>query len=171
MEETIVKKLKLSALFIVAALSIAAVGSAALTSLSFDRSVSAGQILVDTDPNVAIQVSNISNYTGLVKTDTDGKVSFDLNEAINNNRNSGFNTDAVFSIGTAATGAIKIKNNSDIPIAVSMTNDNNAISLIPANNSNATIGVGTSGDYFFTINTNGQDAMKTLNAVIHVEGK
>ncbi|MDF2538614.1 MAG: hypothetical protein K0S76_1635 [Herbinix sp.] len=168
------KKFKLSALFIIAALGIAAVGSAALSSLNFERNVSAGQILVDTDANVAIQISNTSNYVGLVKTDADGKVTLNLNEAINNNANGGFNTDAVFAIGSATSGAIKIKNNSDIPITVSMTNDastNNAITLSPVNSSSSTIAVGSSGNYYFTINTNGQDALKTLNAVLHVEGK
>lgn len=167
------KRLKLGVLFLAAALSIAAVGSAALSSVSFDRNVSAGQILVDTDQNVAIQITNSSKYSGLVKTEADGKVSLNLNEAINNSTNSGFNTDALFSIGSAANGVIKIKNNSDIPVSVSMTNatGNNAISLSPTSSSSSTIGVGASGDYYFTIDTNGQDALKTLNAVLRVQGQ
>jgi hypothetical protein len=167
------KRLKLGVLFLAAALSIAAVGSAALSSVSFDRNVSAGQILVDTDQNVAIQITNTSKYTGLVKTESDGKVSLNLNEAINNSTNSGFNTDALFSIGSAANGVIKIKNNSDMPVSVSMTNatGNNAISLSPTSSSSSTIGVGASGDYYFTIDTNGQDALKTLNAVLRVQGQ
>ncbi|MDF2541561.1 MAG: hypothetical protein K0S47_1279 [Herbinix sp.] len=167
------KKFKVGALFLFAALSIAAIGSAALSSLSFDRSVTAGQILVDTDENVAIQISNTSTYAGLVKTESDGKVTLHLNEAINNNGNSGFNTDAVFSIGTPTSGVIKIKNNSDIPIKVTMSNDgnNNSITMSPTGNSSETIGVGAAGDYYFTVNTNGQDALTTLNAVLHIEGK
>lgn len=168
------KRFKLVALFIAAALSIAAVGSAALTSISFDRNVSAGQILVDTDQNVAIQITNTSRYTGLVKTETDGKVSINLNEAIGNNVNSGFNTDAEFSIGTPTSGVIKIKNNSDIPVSVSMTNaagNNNAITMSPTNSSSSTIDAGASGDFYFTVNTNGQDALKTLDAVLHVQGQ
>ncbi|HWT76464.1 MAG TPA: hypothetical protein VN258_17340 [Mobilitalea sp.] len=166
-------KLKLSVLFIFAALSIASVGSAALSSVSFDRSASAGQILMDTDKNVAVQVSNISKYTNLVKAESDGKVSISLNEAINNNSANGFNTDAIFEIGSPTSGVVRIKNNSDIPITVTLNNDlnsTNSMSIIPANNSSATIGVGSSSDFYFTINTNGQDALKTLNAVIHVEG-
>ncbi len=167
------KRLKIGVLFLAAVLSIAAVGSAALSSVSFDRNVSAGQILVDTDQNVAIQITNTSKYTGLVKTESDGKVSLNLNEAINNSTNSGFNTDALFSIGSAANGVIKIKNNSDMPVSVSMTNatGNNALSLSPTSSSSSTIGIGASGDYYFTIDTNGQDALKTLNAVLRVQGQ
>lgn len=167
------KKFKLGVLFVIAALSIAAVGSAALSSVSFDRSVSAGKVLVDTDQNVAIQITGNSNYTGLVKSDADGKVYLNLNEAINNNTSGGFNTDAIFTIGTQSNGAIKIKNNSDLPVNVSMTNDpgNNAITLSPVNGTGSTIGAGATGDYYFTINTNGQDALKTLSAVLHVQGQ
>ncbi len=166
------KKFKFSFLLIIAALAIAAVGSAALSSISFGRSVT-GQVFVDTDENVAIQISNISNYVGLVKTDTDGKVSFNLNAAVGNRANGGYNTDANFSIGTASSGVVKIKNNSDIPVTVTMNNtsNNSAISLVPTNGSSATIGVGSSSNYYFTINTNGQDASKELNAVVHIEGK
>lgn len=167
------KKMKLSVLLIVVALSIAAVGSAALSSISFGRNVSAGQVMVDTDENVAIQIINTSNYVGLVKTGTDGKVSFDLNEAINNSVNSGFNADAIFTIGTPTSGVIQIKNNSDIPVTVTLSNDTNqkdVIKLIPTNNSSATIGVGTAGNFYFTLNTNGQDMVKSLNAILHIEG-
>lgn len=167
------KKFKLGALFILAAMSIAAVGSAALSSVSFDRSVSAGKVLVDTDPNVAVQITSSSSYTGLIKTDTDGKVILNLNNAINNNVNSGFNTDAMFTVGSATNGVIKIKNNSDIPITVTLANDpanNNAITLSPTSTSSTTIAVGASGDYYFTINTNGQDAAKSLNATLHIQG-
>ena len=106
-------KLKFGVLFLLVALSIAAVGSAALSNVTFNRSVNAGQIMVDTDQNVAVQITNISKYSNLVKTDANGKVKFDLNEAINNNTSNGFNTDALFSIGSTSNGAIKIKNNSD----------------------------------------------------------
>ena len=167
-------KLKLGVLLILTALSIAAVGSAALSSVSFDRSVNSGQVMVDTDQNVAIQISNSSKYAGLVKTDTDGKVIFNLNEAINNNTSSGFNTDSVFTIGTLSSGAIKIKNNSDVAITLTMVNDvnsNNALTLSPTNGSSSTIGAGASSDFYFTINTNGQDALKTMKAVLHVQGQ
>jgi P pilus assembly chaperone PapD len=166
------KRLQFSALLVIASLSIAAVGSAALSSLSFDRTVYAGQILVDTDSNVAVQITNTSNYTGLVKTEADGKVSLNLNQAINNDVKSGFNTDALFSIGSSQNGVIKIKNNSDLPITVSLsdTADNNAIQMAPVTGSSTTIGVGSAGSFYFTVNTNGQDAAKTLNGVLHVEG-
>ena len=167
------KRLKLSVLLIIAIILVASVGSAALSSVAFDRNVSAGQILVDTDPNVAVQITNISSYTGLVKTGLDGKVTFDLNEAINNSVNNGFNTDATYSIGTQASGVIKIKNNSDIPVTVTFTNDannQNALTLIPTSTSNVTIGVGSASDFYFTIDTNGQDAVESLNAVLHIAG-
>jgi hypothetical protein len=168
------KQFKLGILLIIAALAIAAVGSAALSAVSFDRSVNTGKILVDTDENVAIQISNISKYPGLVKTDSKGKVTLNLNEAINSNGNSGFNTDALFTIGSSTNGVFRIKNNSDTQITVSMTSEtgnNNAITLTPAKHSNTTIGVGGSSEFYFTINTNNQEAMKSLNAVLHVEAK
>lgn len=165
------KRFKLSALFITAALSIAAVGSAAISTVNFDRNA-AGKILVDTDDNVAIQIMNISNYRGLVKTSDNGKASINLNEAINNSESSGFNTDAIFTVGTPTSGVIKIKNNSDIPVSVTMNNENNnGITLTPTNSSNATIGVGSASDFYFTINTNGKKAAETLNATVHIEGK
>ncbi len=168
------KKFRLGVLLLFAAFGIAAVGSAALSGVSLDRTASAGQILVDTDQNVAIQISNTSKYTGLVKTESDGKVTLNLNEAINNSASGGFNTDAVFSIGSPTNGVIKIKNNSDMPVNVTMANDvgnNNAITMSPANNSSSTIGIGSAADFYFTINTNGQDALKTLNAVLKVQGQ
>lgn len=168
------KKFKLSALLIIVGLGVAAVGSAALSSISFDRKVSAGQVLVDTDANVAVQITNISNYPGLVKTGTDGKVSFDLNEGINNSLSSGFNTDALYSIGTAASGVVKIKNNSDIPVSVTLANDatnTGAITLVPVTGSSATIGVGSASSFYFTLDTNGQDAIKNLGATLSVKGQ
>lgn len=162
------KRLKISALLIIAALSIAAVGSAALSSLNFDREVSAGQILVDTNENVAIQITNVSHYDDLVKTNPNGEVSLNLNAAINNNMNNGFNTDAQFSIGTSENGVIKIKNNSDISVNVNLT-DADGISLSPVRGSGNTIGVGEAVDFYFTIDTNGKNAMDNLNAILHIE--
>jgi hypothetical protein len=162
-------KLKLSVLLVASALSIVAIGSAALTNISFDRNIS-GQVLVDTDENVAIQISNTSKYVGLVKEDSNGKVELNLNEAINNNVSSGFNTDATFAIGSSSEGVIKIKNNSDIPVTISLQ-DNDAIALLPTSKSSSVIGSGQAGDFYFTINTSGQKNLKELNAILHVEGK
>lgn len=161
------KRFRISVLFVVAALSIAAVGSAALSTISLERTAS-GQVLVDTDENVAVQITNISNYTDLVKTQN-GKVSVDLNAAINNNSSNGFNTDALFTIGTSENGVVKIKNNSDIPVTVTISDSSNAVSLMPVNGSSNTIEVGRSGDFYFQINTNGQGASSILNAVIRVQ--
>lgn len=165
------KRLKLSALLIIAGLSIAAVGSAALSSISFDRSVSAGRVLVDTDENAAIQITNISDYADLVETQTNGEVSLNLNAALGTNPNSGFNTDAVFSIGTSSNGVIKIKNNSDIPVTATLTNaGDQSITMNPVNGSGNTIDAGRSGDFYFTVNTGGKNAADLLNATLHIEG-
>lgn len=167
-------KFKLGALLIISALSIGAVGSAALSSVSFDRTVNAGQIKVDTDQDVAVQFTNTSNYAGLIKTDSNGKVTLNLNEAINNNPTIGYNTDALFTVGSASKGVMKIKNNSDVAVAVSMVNDNknaNAVTITPTSGSSSTIGAGSSADFYFTINTNGQEALKTMNAVLNVQGQ
>lgn len=168
------KRLRISILLLVMALGITAIGSAALSSISFERSVSAGQVLVDTDPNVAVQITNISSYTNLVTLEADGKISLKLNEAIANATINGFNTDALFSIGTATSGVIKIKNNSDIPVTVTLTNDSGntgALTLLPANSASPLIAAGASRDFYFTLDTNGQDAVKSLNAILKVEGQ
>lgn len=168
------KSFKIGVLFLVAAFSIAAAASAALSNLSFDRSVSAGRVMVDTDENVAVQITNMSNYSGLVKTDADGKASINLNEAISTSFGKGFNTSAEFHIGTSANGVIKIKNNSDIPVTVSMTDESGsegAISINPVAGSGFTIEVGQAGEYYFTVNTFGKGASSDeLKAVLHIEG-
>lgn len=166
------KRFKFGFILIIASISIIAVGSAALSSILLERSVSAGQILVDTDQNAAVQIANISNYNGLVKTEANGEVSLNLNEAIGNNGGSGFNTDAVFTIGSPENGVIRIKNNSDIPVTVSLINNEsrNSITLNPAGISGNTIGVGQYGDFYFTIDTNGRNANDMLNAVLRIEG-
>lgn len=168
------RNLKVSILLIGVALSVAAVGSAALSSIAFDRSLSAGQVLADTDPNVAVQITNISPYSALMKTGTDGQVSFDLNAAVNNNLANGFNTDATYSIGTASSGVIKIKNNSDLPVTVTLANDAgnvNAVTLHATSATSPTIGSGASSDFYFTLDTNNQDAVKNLKAVLSIKGE
>jgi|GEM_PF-2013198 len=166
------KKLKLGLLLLVIALGVVAVGSAALSSVSLDRSVSAGQVLVDTDPNVAVQITNISGYPGLVKTEADGQVSLHLNEAIGNNSGSGFNTDALYAVGSASSGVIRIKNNSDVAVQVTLINDENnpgAITLAPVDRAGTTIGVGNAVDFYFTVNTHGQDAGKELKGTLSIK--
>jgi len=165
------KKLQIAALVLLAGLSIAAVGTAALSSLSMDRNISGGKVLVDTDENVAVQITNISDYDGLVKTDANGKVSFYLDEAISGDSGTGFNTDALYNIGSKQDGVIKIRNNSDVPVTVSMnSSDGNSISLLPVEGSGSRIDVGTAASYYFVVNTQGQKAGSTLNAVLHIEG-
>ena len=165
------KRLKFSALLMIAGLSIAAAGSAALSSIAFDRSVSAGRVLVDTDENAAIQITNISNYSDLVETETNGEVSLNLNAALGANPNSGFNTDAVFSIGTSSNGVIRIKNNSDIPVTATLTAaGDQSIAMNPANGSDNTIDAGRAGDFYFSVNTGGKNTADLLNATLHIEG-
>lgn len=165
------KKLHLSVLLIIVGLGIAAVGSAALSAISFDRSVSAGKVLVDTDENVAIQITNISSYTELVKTEANREVSLNLNAALGSNPNGGFNTDALFSIGTATNGVIKIRNNSDIPVTATLINSaDGAIMMSPVNGSSNSIDAGKAVDFYFTVNTTGKKAADLLNATLHIEG-
>lgn len=167
------KKIKLFLLLTIIAISIIGVGSAALSDVSFDRSVSGGKILVDSDPNVAIQITDLPKYEGLVEIGQNGAVSLNLNKGISSNSNLGFNSDAVFSVGSAESGAILIKNNSDIPIVVSLTNDSsqNSISINPVNGSDYRIGVGQAVQFYFTIDTTGYSALEHLNAVMHIESQ
>ncbi len=170
------KRTKLSALLIVAALSILAVGSAALTSIYLDRNVSAGSVLIDTADGVAIQFTAMNSYDtkGVFVTNANGEVSFDLTKAVaTGDTLNGWNTDARFLVGSSATPVFSLTNNSDLAVTVNF-NDTAAegadvVNLIGS----ATIASGETQEYYFDIDTsNGTngDATKTLGGTLEIRG-
>lgn len=154
--------MKLSALFLVVALSVAAVGSAALTTIDFTRDAS-GQVLTDINGNAAVSFS--SPYANLlVDSDGDGEYSLDLNAAINDNSNLGYNTNATFTLGEGAEGAFQITNNSDINITVAL--EGNGISL--AAGSTTVVAPGETEVYNVALNTDGIAAGTDLVATLTI---
>jgi hypothetical protein len=162
------QKFKLSALFILAALSIAAVGSASLSSVFFARSV-IGKVLIDTADDVAIQIiAKDQGYKELIKTDEYGEISIDLSKAIDKNASRGFNTDAVFGIGSLQSGVIIIKNNSDVAVKVDSC-ENNMVSLLAANNTTDIIKPGEASEFSFIVNTKDVKDGQVINSTIQIK--
>ena len=171
------KRTKLSALLIVAALSILAVGSAALTSIYLDRNVSAGSVLKDTDTGVAIQFTPMNGYDtkNIFVTDSStGEVSFDLTKAVATGKTlNGWNTDARFLVGSASTPVFSLTNNSDLAVTVNF--NDSAIQGVDVVNliGSSTIAAGATQEYYFNIDTsNGAagDATKTLGGILEIRG-
>ncbi len=146
------KRFKLSALVITVALLVAVVGSAALSQITFDRSLS-GSVYADMDPNAAIVFAANNGYSSVV-TQQDGIVSINLAQAINNDTALGFNTQALFNIGTAAAPVFNVTNNSDVEITLNLNTTTAGLSMSPAAG-DYTIAAGTSKDFYFTFDTTG----------------
>lgn len=149
------RRMKLSALFLVVALGVAAVGSAALTTINLDRNMTV-DVVSDTDVNAAVQFSEFTKYPGLL-VETGGVVSLDLNQAINDNATAGFNPNAVFTIDDAFT----ITNNSDIAVVVSSDN----VVTLAGSSGSLTIPVGGSSTFDVTINTAGTGSLVSVLSV------
>jgi hypothetical protein len=162
------KRFQLSFLFVLAALGIAAVGSASLSALSFSRRVD-GQVAIDTADDVAIQITaKDSAYKELIRTDENGKVSIDLNKAIDKNFSRGFNTDAVFGIGSLQSGVILIKNNSDTAVVVESGKDS-MVEILAANNTTEVIKPGEASEFSFLLNTKDLTQGKGINSTIQIK--
>lgn len=91
-------KLKVSVLIIVVALLAFSYASAALTSISLDRDVSAGTVLSDTDSNVAVKFTAGTGYASVLDETAGGEISLDLSSILTSPA-TGFNTEASFTIG------------------------------------------------------------------------
>lgn len=150
------RSFKLWGLLIVVGILVTSTGTAALSSLSLEREVSAGTVLSDTDPDVSVKFENLSTYNDLMLVSS-GKVEFNLNAAIGNSLQDGFNTDAEYAIGTAASPLFKITNNSDVSVTVSISG-NGVVSLMNATGSTAIISPGQSSSFYFEVNTTNVNA-------------
>ncbi len=160
------KNVKLSLVLIVVALMVAAVGSAALASISLDRTVEAGQVLTDIDPNAAIVFTADAAYSTVIDSATkaNGEVILDLNGAISNTLTEGYNTEATFAIGTSAAPVFYITNNSDAPVAVNLSGANGGLSLVNP----GTVPAGGKVGFYFAIDTHGVAAGSSIGGTLTV---
>ena len=174
-EENPMKRIKLGVLLIVAALSIIAVSSAALSSISLNRSVQAGAVLVDTTSGVAIQFTAMNNYDakGVFITNSNGEISFNLKQAVaSNDVLNGWNTAGHFLIGSQTTPVFAISNNSDLPVTVHFNDSaSQAVGVVTLVGS-TTIAAGASQTYYYDINTtiSGVSTTAALEGTIEVRG-
>jgi len=162
------RKLKLSTLLILASIIIFSVGSAAMSTINFNRSINSGKILADTDPNVAVRIENISEYDNLLNFSDSGNVSLHLKEAISNESDVlGINPSSLFRIGSADNGVIRITNNSDISV-MAVLDDSIGIQMDTTSDTNLIINPGSYTDFYFTISTYDIDIDTPMIATLHV---
>lgn len=164
--------MKLSALFLVVALSVAAVGSAALTQIDFTRDT-AGTVLSDTASNVAVKFTAVTDYEAAVDEAANGEIAIDLNDAfaaVTNQASNGFNPNAVFTVGDG-TGIYTITNNSDSEIIVTLEQATTGLTMSPIGGDN-TLLPGDTTAFSFTIDTNGKakDAPLTGKVTVAATG-
>ena len=156
------RRMKLSALFLVVALGVAAVGSAALTTVDFTRNAS-GQVLTDIDENAAVSFS--SPYQNLLlPSGTSGEYRLDLNAAISDVATEGYNTNAIFTLGKGADGAFQITNNSDINITVALAGTGSSLET----GSTTTVEPGQTEVYNVVVNTENVAAGTPLAATLTI---
>lgn len=165
-------RLKLSVVLIFIAILTISYGAAALTSVSLDRDVSAGTVLVDTDANVAVKFEALTGYTTFL-SQSGGKVSFDLSKAINDVTTRGYNTESQFTIGNAASSVFRVTNNSELAITISL-NGVNGLKMYDVTDVEATtisprtINPGLSSSFYFKIDTAGVPAGSAISGTIQV---
>lgn len=160
------KIIKVSIVLIVLALLIYALGSAALSSITLNRSVTAGNVLIDTDSNVTVKFTALNGFTSFMITDSAGKVSFDLRQALKNPIAGGYNTAAQFTIGKADAEVFSITNNSDAAVNVSLGSATGGLTMVGP----ASLPSGVSGNYYFKIDTTGAPAGTAINGTVMVVG-
>ncbi len=161
-------RIKIGALLIAVALLALTYGSAAMTSLTIDRTVTAGTVKTDTDANVVVKFAALGAYTSLMSTDADGVVSFDLGEALTNGA-TGFNADAQFAIGSTTAGVFQITNNSNISITVSLSGGGTGLVLKDLTGAtSSTITSGSAQSFYFEINTAGMAAGSSLGGTLQI---
>lgn len=163
-------KKNVSIIFIVIALLTLSYSAAALTSINIDRDVTSGTVMTDVDPNVAVKFTALGSYGtyGVVKTETDGKVSFDLSKVIS--ATGGFNTDAQFTVGSAASPVFSITNNSTLAIKVTMPSSTNMKLYDAATGAeaNTTIAAGASASFYYVLNTDAVDAGGFVSGTLQI---
>lgn len=169
-------KLKLSVLLLVAAILTAGYGAAALTSVSIDRTISAGTVLADTNADVAVKFQAFGTYlstTGFMSEDvTSGKVTFNLNKLLKAGAaGTGFNTDAQFGLGSASTNYFAITNNTDASVLVNLASVTGGLKLFDTVGEvtvATTIPAGASANFYFKIDTAGVNKATVIGGTLQV---
>lgn len=136
-------KLRFTTLMLLAFLLTAGLATAAISSVSLTRTVSAGSVVSDTDTNAVIRFTVGTGYTSVVSVSANGVVSINLAQSAS------FNPSATFTIGTEAAPVFTITNNSAATISVALTSPTGGLTLVGDN----TIASGQSASYRFSITT------------------
>ncbi|NCA80178.1 MAG: hypothetical protein EOM76_08355 [Sphingobacteriia bacterium] len=166
-------KFKLPILFLVCAILVAGFGAAALSTVSLERNVTAGTVLADTDANVAVKFEAVGTFNdrGVLNTDaTTGKVAIELGKVLQNAQ--GFNTAAQFTIGSSGNNGVKITNNTDVAVKVSMPatgglslySDNSAV-----NGDGLEIAAGANKVFYFKLDTTGINKNTAISGTLSVK--
>ena len=160
-------RIKIGVALIVVALLALTLGSAALTTVTIDRTVTAGTVKTDTDANVVVKFAALAPYTTLMSTDADGVVSFDLSKVLTAPA-SGFNADAQFTVGSAAGGVFSITNNSSISITVSLAGGTGLVLKDLTGATSSTITSGSAQSFYFEINTTGMANGNAIGGTLQI---
>ena len=145
------KSLKLTLVLVAFALVIGIVGSAALATVSIDRSVVAGTVKADNAVGAPVIFTAGTNFTAAATTDaTTGVFSIDLGKALATGV-TGFNAKAIFTVGAALNDVFTIANNSEKLLTVSLSAATGGLTLV----GDSTIASGSTGHYYFNVDTTG----------------
>ncbi len=160
------KRIKVGLLLLIGMVMVFSIGSAALSAVSLDRSVSAGSVLMDTSENAALKFSALPGYAKALTMHQNGTVSVDLQQvlAAGTGDNHGFNSNAQFIIGSPGAEVFSIKNNTDIPVTIMLTHTSGGLTML----GNASIDSGQTGYYYFKIETNGIPQNTSIAGTIEV---
>ncbi len=166
-----VKRLKLTLLILGLIAVITATGAAALSSLSFDRTVTGGLVVSDFDPDVALRFVPVAGYEAVMTLDSRGEVSLNLDAYREAEEGStGFNTNALHTIGDQSLGVFELVNNSDLPVRVAFEdNGYQTLTLSPVTGGDEILYPGESGGFYFILDTTGIDQGTDVTGVLTVE--
>ncbi len=169
------KRIKLGVLLIVAAFSIIAVSSAALSSVDLNRNVQAGSVLVDTASGVAIQFTAQNNYQtkGVFISNTNGEVSFNLKQAVvSNDPLNAWNAAGHYLIGSQTAPVFSISNHSDLAVTVHFNDSASQAAGVVSLVGSGTLAAGATASYYFDINPtiSGVSPTAVLGGIIEIRG-
>ena len=160
-------RIRIGVILIAAAVLVLSLGSAALTNVTIDRTVSAGTVKADTDANVVVKFASQGLYGSLMSADADGVVSFNLAAALTNGA-TGFNPDAQFTIGSAVTPVFQITNNSNISITVTLVSSTGLALKDSTGAISSDIASGAAQTFYFEIDTTDMTAADSIGGTIQI---
>jgi len=166
-------RIKVGVIIITVATLALTYGSAALTSVTIDRTITAGTVKSDIDKNVSVKFEALESYESMMRVNKKGVVSFDLSQAMINGAD-GFNPDAQFTIGNAKAGVFQITNNSNISIKVSLKPGVHCGLVLKDSNGEKTptiIDSGKAQSFYFEIDSTGSFAGNTINGILLIREK